>query len=52
MCDHESLDELGRMTDFQRIVRVVRKLKTGPHVRMGRNAIMGSESPTRWLSQL
>jgi hypothetical protein len=51
-CEHESLDESGRVTDFQRIVRVVRKLETGPDTRMGSNARMGSEPPMSWLSQL
>jgi hypothetical protein len=49
---HESLDESGRVTDFQRIVRVMRKLETHPDTRMGRNARMGSEPPMSWLSQL
>jgi hypothetical protein len=37
-CEHESLDESGRVTDFHRIVRVVRKLETRLDARMGSNA--------------
>jgi hypothetical protein len=49
---HEFYGELGRVTEFERIVRVMRKLETGLDTRMGRNARMGSKPSMSWLSQL
>jgi hypothetical protein len=48
----ESPDELGWVTDFQRIIRVARKLQTHPDARMERKSRMERKPPTRWLSQL
>jgi len=41
---------IEKVTDFQRNVRVMRKLENGPDARMGRNSRVGSEPPNELAS--